>query len=32
MKSKLKGNLIRIALFAFLFGACLILSFYVLPR
>ncbi len=32
MKANLKGNLIRIALFAVLFGACLALAFTVLPK
>ncbi len=28
----MKGQIIRIVLFAVLFGACLLLSFYVLPH
>ncbi len=31
MKSNLAGHLIRLALFALIFTACLLLSFYVLP-
>ncbi len=31
-KSNIAGHLIRIALFALIFTACLILSFYVLPN